>query len=493
MRGFESTTCNKHWPCGRSPKALTIDLLEQQGFDESNLPPLHHAHNVTVPGTAALWCDALSLYGSAKFSIGEILQPAISLAEQGFPVSEITAYHWKKEASVLQIPSNPHGKDLLIHGEAPGHGHIFRNPFLAETFKELSRSGKRGFYEGRIAKAVVETVQKNGGTLALEDLRNHATEEVEPIYATYKGVKVWEMPPNGQGITALMALNIIENFNLRGLDHNSADYLHVLVEAVKLSFSDTLWFCADPSCVPVPTQEILSKAHCRKRSELIDTQRASVRYAPGDPCQTGNDTVYYTVMDAEGNACSFINSIYFSFGTGLVPEGCGFSLHNRGANFSLSPGHPNCLASGKRPFHTIIPAMATAADSEDLLCTFGVMGGFMQPQGHVQVLLNMMEFGMNPQQALDAARFCVEYVKKEDAWQLFLEDGISKETAEDLKARGHNVQWPTTGFERCKFGRGQIITNGTWWESWDSSKTNKSCHVLWAGSDPRGDGCAMGY
>nr|XP_033814025.1 uncharacterized protein LOC117366595 isoform X2 [Geotrypetes seraphini] len=273
----------------------------------------------------------------------------------------------------------------------------------------LAKSGKKEFYEGRIGKAIVEIVQKNGGILTLEDMKSHTTEKVKPIFITYKGIKVWEIPPNGQGITALMTLNILENFNLRGLAHNSADYLHVLSEAVKLSFSDTLWFCTDPSYVPVPTEELLSKAYCKKRSELINMQRASVKYSHGDPFYTGNDTVYFTVMDAEGNACSFINSNYLSFGTGLVPESCGFSLQCRGANFSLSPGHPNCLAPGKRPFHTIIPAMATAEDTEDLLCSFGVMGGFMQPQGHVQVLLNMAEFGMNPQQAVDAPRFCVEY------------------------------------------------------------------------------------
>ncbi|XP_043926550.1 glutathione hydrolase-like YwrD proenzyme isoform X2 [Protopterus annectens] len=418
---------------GRSPRALTIDLLKRQGFDESNPAPTSHAHNITVPGTAAAWCDTVSLYGSKKLSLEEILQPVIYLAERGFPVSEVTAYHWKEQAIVLQSPENKHGRDMLINGQPPEHGQVFKNLHLAQTFKELVRNGKRGFYEGRIAEAIVETVQEHGGVMTLDDLKTHTSCEIEPIFTDFKGVRVWEIPPNGQGITTLMALNILENFDIKVMEHNSSEYLHLLIEALKLSFADSFWFCTDPDKVCVPTEQLLSKEYARHRSQLIDMKRASNECIHGNPCEPGTDTVYFTVVDAERNACSFINSNYTGFGTGLVPRGCGFTLQNRGAGFSLCPSHPNCLAPGKRPYHTIIPALATNASSGNLLCSFGVMGGFMQPQGHVQVLLNMFEFGMNPQQALDQPRFCINYHSQEKAWQVSLEDGILQTTAEDLK------------------------------------------------------------
>ncbi|XP_015280298.1 PREDICTED: putative gamma-glutamyltransferase YwrD [Gekko japonicus] len=475
---------------GRSPQSLTLGLLKEHGFDEANPPPTLHAYNVTVPGAVAGWCDAVELFGSKNLSMGQILQPAIELAEKGFPVSEITSYHWKRDAHVLQAAGNPHGKDLLIGGQAPEHGQIFHNPFLADTFKELARSGKQGFYEGRVAKAIVDILQNNGGVMNLEDLKNHATEEVKPIVTNYKGVNVWEIPPNGQGITALLALNISENFNMKEMDHNTANYLHILIEALKTSFSDAFWFCADPEKVSVPTTELLSKSYASNRSQLIDLQRATHSLNHGNPFSVGSDTVYFTVVDGQGNACSFVNSNYMGFGTGLVPDGCGFTLQNRGFSFSLHPEHPNCLAPNKRPYHTIIPALATAADSGELLCSFGVMGGFMQPQGHIQVLLNMLEFGMNPQQALDAPRVYVEYKKKEGSWHVFLEDGIPQNVSQELRARGHIVTMPITGHSRSMFGRGQIITKGDWWRRGRNLSSSK---VLWAGSDPRADGCALGY
>ncbi|XP_066455227.1 glutathione hydrolase-like YwrD proenzyme [Eleutherodactylus coqui] len=476
---------------GRCPAALSLELLKQQGFDEENPLPPSHAHNVTVPGAAAAWVDTISLFGSNKLSLEEILQPAIDLAEFGFPVSEVCAFQWNSTADKLQASNNKFGADLLINGKPPQHGQLFRNPSLANTFKELSKQGKKGFYEGRIAQAIVQVIQSNGGVLALSDLSHHVTEEIQPIFTTYKGVKVWETPPNSQGITALMALNMLETFTVKDLGHNTADYVHTVTEVLKRSVSDCHWYCADSAVVPVPTKELISKVYCAKQVKLIDMKRASESNNHGNPFEMGSDTVYFTVVDVHGNACSFINSNYQNFGTGLVPEGCGFTLQNRGNNFSLSPGHPNCLAPGKRPFHTIIPAIATSADTEDLLCSFGVMGGFMQPQGHVQVLLNMLEFGMNPQQAVDAPRLFVEYTKKDQKWHLYLEDGFPDKIVEDLKARGHLVHWPITGHDRSIFGRGQIITKGDWWRSPEIS--SDSGKVWWAGSDPRGDGCSLGY
>ncbi|XP_075720098.1 glutathione hydrolase-like YwrD proenzyme [Rhinoderma darwinii] len=476
---------------GRCPAALSLELLKQQGFDEENPLPPTHAYNVTVPGAAAAWVDTVSLFGSRKMSLKEILQPAIELAESGFPVSEVTAFQWNIAVDKLHTLNNKFGADLLINGQSPQHGQLFRNPSLANTFKALANQGKKGFYEGWIAQAIVQTVQSNGGLLDIIDLTNHMTEEVQPIFTTYKGVKVWEIPPNSQGIIVLMALNMLESFPVKELGHNSADYVHAVTEVLKLGTADCHWYCADSAIVRVPTEELLSKVYGTKQVKHIDIKRASEAYNHGSPFEMGSDTVYFTVVDVHGNACSFINSNYMDFGTGLVPEGCGFTLQNRGNNFSLSPGHPNCLAPGKRPFHTIIPAMATNADTEDLLCSFGVMGGFMQPQGHIQVLLNMIEFGMNPQHAVDAPRFYVEYIKKDQKWHLYLEDGFPGSVAEDLKARGHLVHWPITGHDRKLFGRGQIITKGDWWRS--SKIFSDTSKVWWAGSDPRGDGCAMGY
>nr|XP_056706370.1 helicase-like transcription factor [Euleptes europaea] len=298
---------------GRSPQSLTLALLKERGFDEANPPPSQHACNVTVPGAAAGWCDAVELFGSKNLSMGQILQPAIELAEKGFPVSEITSYHWERNAHVLQAAGNPHGKDLLIDGQAPEHGQVFHNPLLANTFKELAKSGKQGFYEGRVAKAIIEILQNNSGVMNSEDLKNHVTEEVKPIVTNYKSVNVWEIPPNGQGITALLALNILENFNVKEMGHNTANYLHILIEALKISFSDAFGFCADPEKVSVPTTELLSKSYARNRSQLIDLQRATYNLNHGNPFSVGSDTVYFTVVDGQGNACSFVNSNYMGF------------------------------------------------------------------------------------------------------------------------------------------------------------------------------------
>ncbi|TFK05301.1 double-stranded RNA-binding protein Staufen-like protein 2 [Platysternon megacephalum] len=260
---------------------------------------------------------------------------------------------------------------------------------MLQLFQELTKSGKKRFYEGCVAEVIIETVQKNGGIMDLEDLKSHVTDEVKPIFTNYKDVNVWEIPPNGQGITALIALNILDNFNIKDMGHNTADYLHVLIEALKLSFSVTFWFCADRDKVPVPTKELLSKTYAKGCSEVVNLQRASDKYNKGNLLPVRSDTVYFTVVDAQGNASSFINSNYMGFGIGLEPGGCGFTLQNRGSSFSLSPSHLNCLAPRKRLYHMIIPALATAADTGDLLCSFGVMGGFMQPQGHVQDVSNV--------------------------------------------------------------------------------------------------------
>ncbi|KAH3872512.1 glutathione hydrolase-like YwrD proenzyme [Dreissena polymorpha] len=475
---------------GRAPGQLTIDRLQSEGYGLDKPLPVNHGHTVTVPGAAAAWCDAVEKFGSGKLSMLDILQPAIRLAEEGFPVQKITAHAWAKGAWLLQEKRNMFGQDLLINGQPPKHGEVMQNPWLANTFKALATHGKCGFYEGRIAEEVCKVVQKFGGLMTPEDLKTNVSTFEEPIKTDYKGHIVWEIPPNGQGITALMALNILEGYNLQAMGHNSSAYLHTLIEALRLSFADVARYCADTSKVHVPIEKMLCKDYAAERRALIKENVTLPNVSDGETLK-GNDTVYFTVTDCGGNACSFINSNYMGFGTGIVPENCGFTLQNRGLNFSLDPGHPNVVAPHKRPYHTIIPAMVTSAETGELLASFGVMGGFMQPQGHVQVLLNMLEFGMDPQQALDMPRFCIGHghtMSEGSLNHVALETGISESAVQQLVAMGHNITANVSGYNRAIFGRGQIIAKGTW----PFNHVGES-NVYWAGSDPRADGAAIGY
>ncbi|XP_031431429.1 glutathione hydrolase-like YwrD proenzyme isoform X2 [Clupea harengus] len=475
---------------GRSPKAQTLELMQSRGYTKGSPTPPFHALNITVPGAAACWCDTIQLFGSKKLSLADILEPACDLASGGFPVAEVTAYAWAKWTKAMREVGRELGGDFLPNNQPPKHGQVVTNPGLAQTFQEISHQGKDGFYAGRIAEAIVEVIRENGGVMSLEDLRSHTSTEITPIFTDYKTVRLWEVPPNGQGMAALIALNILENFPIKGMNHNSADYLHLLVEAFKLSLADTTHFNADPAHVNVPLEGLLAKDYSQQRAQLIQMDRARASKEPGIP--RGSETVYFSVVDGEGNACSFVNSNYMGFGTGLVPKCCGFSLHNRGAHFSMDANHANCIGPEKRPYQTIIPALLTEASSNRLLCSFGVMGAFMQPQGHVQVLLNMLEFGMNPQQALDAPRVFVQYDAASQQWQLSLETGVEERVAEELRRRGHAVHWPVAGHDRAQFGRGQVISIGAWWDP-ASPPSDPTHRVLWAGSDPRADGCAVGY
>lgn len=474
---------------GRAPVNLTLDILREKGVvDAGSIHgklPYNSAHTVTVPGAAAAWCDTVQQFGSGKLAITDILQPTIELAKDGFPVHPVAAYHWDQGCSCLKDPENRHGSDLLLNGQAPRAGDVMTMPLLASTFEELCSKGKDGFYKGRIAQAIVDVVQEHGGVLSVEDLEQHYSTFDDPICTSYRGINLWEMPPNGQGLTALMALNILEGFDIRGMVHNSPEYLHTLIEALSLSFADTLWYNADPSKIKVPVSGLLSKQYADQRRLLIKPHRICDNYERGNPF-SGSDTVYFSVVDNHGNACSFINSNYTGFGTGLVPKGCGFTLQNRGANFSLNPDHPNVLKPKKRPYHTIIPGMATRKDSGSLYACFGVMGGFMQPQGHVQVLINMIDFGMDPQQALDMPRFCINS-QGDDPCTVFLEEGISEATAKWLKEIGHNITHPVCGHDRSVFGRGQIIAPKK-----SPCKDGPDRVVYWCGSDPRADGLAIG-
>lgn len=391
-------------------------------------------------------------------------------------------------------------------------GEIFHNPNLAQTFKLLAKHGKKGFYEGSVASAIIDVVQSLGGHLNTEDLINHerlGSEEVEAISIQLNGhgigkehssttngqsenraVEVWEHPPNGQGIVALMALGILKELQRVGklkafdeTDHNSAEYLHAVIESLRIAFADATWWVTDPDVVKVPTEEMISRAYLHERAKLFDSNRALGKIHHGSPAHNHCDTVYFAVTDKYGNAASFINSLYAGFGSCIVPRGCGFALHSRGANFSLQDGHPNAIAPSKRPYHTIIPALITNASDQSLHTVYGVMGGFMQPQGHVQVLLNMLTFKLNPQAALDAPRICIGAGTPEQGQVLgptiFLEEGISEDVAEGLRARGHEVEI-VRGYKRGLFGRGQVIR----------CHMEDGKHVYSAGSDPRGDGAA---
>jgi gamma-glutamyltranspeptidase/glutathione hydrolase len=364
---------------------------------------------------------------------------------------------------------------MTIDGHAPKAGEIFRNPGLALTFDLIARGGPSAFYQGPIAEAIVSVMKEAGGVMSAEDLASHVSTWEEPISVTYHGLRVYECPPNGQGITALIALNLLEGFDLASLPALSTERMHLMIEAMRLAFADARWYVADPAFANIPIQELLSKGYAGERRKLIDTQRAVIDKKRGTPVASSN-TVYLSVADKFGNACSFINSNYWGFGTGIVPKGFGFTLQNRGHNFSLDPHHPNALAPGKRPYHTIIPAMVTRESDDSLYASYGVMGGFMQPQGHVQVLSALVDDGLDPQSALDTARFCIDVEDTEG--EVALEDGMPQETIDGLKKLGHSV-YMVDGYERALFGRGQVILR------------DPDTGVLTAGSDPRADGCAM--
>ena len=450
---------------GRAPIGLTPEKLLAEGLTKM---PANGVHTVTVPGAVAGWVDAIEKFGT--LTLGDVLTPAIELAEGGYPVSPLTARAWANGVPFLK--SGPYGDEMLINGRAPGAGEMMKNPTLAHSMREVVEHGKAGFYEGRIAEAIVELLHLKGGTMTLDDLKRHRTTFDEPITVNYRGVDVWEIPPNGQGITALIALNIVEGFNLSKVHFDSPQRLHLLIEAMRTAFADTRWYVADPAVTHVPIKELISKEYATERRQHVNPTKATLDVVHGSPV-AGSDTVYFCTVDRWGNACSFINSNYAGFGTGLIPRGCGFTLQNRGAGFTLEKGHPNVLAPGKRPYHTIIPGMMTK-DGE-LHGPFGVMGGFMQPQGHLQVITNMVDYGMDPQEALNAPRFCI--LDGTAGGRVSLEEGIPVETMAVLARLGHDVI-PVAGHNRISFGKGQIILR------------NPKTGALTAGSDPRGDGQA---
>jgi gamma-glutamyltranspeptidase/glutathione hydrolase len=461
---------------GRAPAALTVDLIREQGLanPQSQISNPYHAHTITVPGACAGWCDLIARHGTMP--LRDVLAPAIDLAEQGFPVAPVTSYFWQRGAE-RQLVNSPGGRELTIDGRGPRAGQVMRLPTLAHTLRVVAEGGRETFYRGEIARKIAEAVRAHGGVMTVEDLAAHESTWDTPISTTYRGVRVWECPPNGQGLAVLIALNLLEGFDLKGMEPLGAERLHLLVEAMRVAFADTQWYVADPTFNSLPLDALTSKRYAGERRKLIDPTKATVDTQRGSPVSS-SDTVYLTVVDGAGNACSFINSNYMGFGTGIVPEGTGISLQNRGYGFSLDPTHPNVLAPRKRPYHTIIPALATREADGSLFASFGVMGGFMQPQGHVQVVVGLVDDGLDPQTVLDRPRFCLTEARPSS--RVELEEGIPAPTMTRLAQMGHEVV-PVSGYARAAFGRGQIIVR------------DPETGVLCGGSDPRADGQAVGW
>jgi gamma-glutamyltranspeptidase/glutathione hydrolase len=453
---------------GRAPAALNIREVRMRGAT-TEMPSMGWLP-VTVPGAVDGWAQLLNRFGNLTFA--EVLAPAIEYAENGFPVTEIIANSFARLQPKLDM--NPEAARVYLNrDEPPQVGQILKQPDLAKTFRLIGQDGRDAFYLGPIADEIAKYAYKTGGFLTKKDLAAHISTWEEPISTRYKDVTVYECPPNGQGIVALSALNILEEFDLIEMEHNSAEYAHHLVESLKLAFADAFAHVADPAVVPVPTERMLSKAYAQSRRSMIDPMSAMP--FPEAGVTVGNDTIYLSVVDKERNCVSFINSLYEAFGSGMVVPGTGICLQNRGANFSLDPKSPNALAPGKRPYHTIIPAMAFKDDASGKSrpwLTFGVMGGFMQPQGHVQVILNMTDFKMDPQRALDSPR-----VRVYGDGAVSLEDAFDNDTRVALATRGHRL----TDGEGGGFGGGQII------------EIDFETGALAAGSDPRKDGAAVGY
>jgi gamma-glutamyltranspeptidase/glutathione hydrolase len=460
---------------GRSPRNLTLDVFRQRGLQQI---PLYGPLSWSVPGCVSGWQMLQERFG--RRSLAENLQPAIRLAEEGFPVTEVIASYWKSaERRLREWPDS--AATFLVRGErAPEFAEMFANPNLARTLRLIAQGGAPAFYEGPIAHRIVEFSQRVGGFFTLEDFRTHRSEWVEPVSTNYRGYDVWELPPNGQGIAVLQMLNILEGYDLRAWGPGSAEFLHVFVEAKKLAYADRARYYADPEFAAVPVRELISKEYAARQRQRIRMDQAAAAVEPGQPV-LGGDTIYLCVVDSERNCCSLIQSLYHGFGSQMTVPEMGFPIQNRGALFTLQEGHPNCYAPGKRPFHTIIPAMVTR-DGRPWLC-FGVMGGDMQPQGHVLILCNMIDFQMNVQAAGDAARIRHEgdATPRGDpprgTGTVFVESGISDEVIQRLRSLGHDVRRQASS----AYGGYQAIL------------IDYEHGVLQGATESRKDGIAIGY
>jgi len=459
---------------GRSPKALKLAYFKQKGMKRI---PSHGPLPVSVPGAVDGWFSLHKKFG--KLKMGQILNPAIQYAEKGFPVTELIAYYMGRSIPFFMRRGFPNVKETYtINGKAPQKGQVFKNPGLANTYKILANKGRDGFYKGKVAKTIADFIKSQGGFLSYEDLASHQSEWVKPVSTNYRGYDVWELPPNGQGIAALQMLNILEGYDFSKISFGSAEHIHLVTEAKKLVFEDRAKYYADMQFSQVPVDKLISKEYAAKRRKLINRRRAKANYQAG--AISKGETIYMTVADKDGNMISLIQSNYRGMGSGMVPPGLGFMLQDRGELFSLVAGQANTYAPGKRPFHTIIPAFVTK-DGQPFM-SFGVMGGDFQPQGHTQIIMNMIDFGMNLQEAGDAPRMdhtgssTPTGFPNQGRGMIRLESGFNYQTIRDLMAKGHRV-----GYARGIYGGYQAIM-------YDAK--NK---VYYGASESRKDGMAAGY
>lgn len=451
---------------GRAGSLMTREELIKRGRTRT-IP--RGVETITVPGALAGWQTLLKTYGT--ITLASAIAPAIRYADEGFVVTPIIADDWVGQAGLLARDSAAKAT-FLPNGKAPVAGDFFRNPDYARTLREIARDGPSTLYGGPLGQRIVARVKALGGFLTIDDLRKNAPTWVTPMSVPFKGYRLWELPPNNQGIAALEMLRILEPYDLLAMGHNSPAYLHHLIEAKKLAYADLTRFVGDADHLVMPPQRMLEDAFINERRTHIDAKKAQTRTDPG-PLRTSSETIYLTVADSAGNMVSFINSLYDEFGSGIVAPGTGFALHDRGAGFTLDPDLPNTVAPGKRPFHTLIPAFVTKTNANGThspFMSYGVMGGAMQAQGHVQVLLNMLVFGMDVQKAIDVARF-----RHLNGLQVALEAPITDEVRAALKSMGHEI----TDERRTQFGGAQAIV--------------RLPKGYVGGSDPRKDGMAVGH
>lgn len=457
---------------GRSPKSLTANVFAQKGL--TSIPP-YGPLPVSVPGAVDGWDQLHKKFG--RLPLSALLEPAIKYAEQGFPVTELIAFYMAAGARNLSKYEG-FSEVYMPGGKTPAKGEIFRNPALASTYRKIATGGRDAFYKGDIARTIADYMKKQGGYLSYEDLATHTSTWVEPVSVNYRGYDIWELPPNGQGIAALQMLNILEQYDIASMGFGSAEYIHVFTEAKKLAFEDRAMYYADMDFAQVPVKQLISKEYAIERSKLINPSRAAKAYDPG--ILKTPETIYLTVADGEGNIISLIQSNYRGMGSGMTPPGLGFVLQDRGEMFSLNPNHANSYQPGKRPFHTIIPCFITREGKPWV--SFGVMGGAMQPQGHAQIVVNLIDFGMGLQEAGDAPRIQHEGSseptgeKMVNGGDLYLESGIDYEQIRKLVLKGHRVGYNVGGY-----GGYQAIM-------WDDK--NK---VYLGASESRKDGQASGY
>jgi gamma-glutamyltranspeptidase/glutathione hydrolase len=456
---------------GRSPQSLTISYFQEHNLDKI---PSYGPLPVSVPGCVDAWFELHQRFGKLKMET--LLTPAIRYAEDGFPLSELIAYYWQR--SVTLHEKYPNVTDTYTtNGVAPAKGDIFKNPYLAKTYRQLAKKGRDYFYKGEAANTITSFIREQGGFLSPEDLATHRSQWIEPVSVNYRGYDIWELPPNGQGIAALQMLNIIEGYPFNRDEFGSARHLHIVTEAKKLAFEDRAKYYADADFQTIPVDKLLSDNYAEERRAHIDESKAG-QYAAG--AISNGETIYLTVADKWGNMVSLIQSNYRGMGSGMVPPKLGFMLQNRGELFSLNPNDANALEPGKRPFHTIIPAFVT--QNGQPVMSFGVMGGDFQPQGHVQIIMNIIDFGMNIQEAGDAPRFShtgssePTGTRASGKGQITIETGFSPSTILELNRMGHNI-----GYDPGSYGGYQAI--------WFDQKRG----IYIGASESRKDGMAAGY